>query len=389
MFKISAKIQKINPSETLSITSRAKAMLKAGEDVVILAAGEPDYDTFDVVKDAAIKAIKDGFTKYTPSGGTVSLKEAIRRKLKNENGLDYSLDEIAVSCGAKHSLYNIFQVICNPGDEVIVITPYWLSYPEMITLAGAKTVFVKTTFKDGFKAKIKDIESAITKKTKAIIINSPSNPAGVVYDREDLEKIAKICLKKNILIVSDEIYEKVLFDGKKHISIASLSDDIKRLTIVVNGVSKSYSMTGWRIGYAAGDKDIIKAVVTLQSHSTSNPCSISQAAAECAMNRDLSGEMKKNRLEFQRRRDFIIKELSGEKKIKAFNPAGAFYVFCDISKCGLDSMTFAQKLLDEKKVAVIPGFPFGEDGFIRLSFATDLDTIAKGMKRIKELVNSL
>lgn len=361
-------------------------MLKEGKDVVILAAGEPDFDTPEIVKEAAIKAIRDGFTKYTPAGGTVSLKQAISHKLSIDNRLTYSVDEIVVSAGAKHSLYNLFQVLLDPGDEVLIIHPYWVSYPEMVRLAGGTPKFLATKEENGFRAKAEDISKALTKKTRAIIINSPSNPAGVVYDKDDLEKIAEVCLAKDILVVSDEIYEKIIYDGKEHFSIAGVSDEMKAGTIVVNGVSKSYSMTGWRIGYLAGDKEIVKKINTLQSHSTSNPCSISQVAAECALTSDLAKVMEDNRREFLKRRDVLVKSLAEGKKMVPFKPLGAFYLFCDISRTGLDSMTFAQRLLEEERVAVIPGGPFGDDRYIRISFATDLDAIREGTERIKEWV---
>ncbi len=387
--RFSEKISQIAPSATLEITSKAKAMRKAGEDVIILAAGEPDFDTPDCVKEAAIEAIKNGFTKYTPASGTVTLKEAISRKLKNDNGLDYEPSQIVVSNGAKHSLYNVIQVICNPGDEVVIVPPYWLSYPEMVKLAGAVPVSAQTSASENFKLTASALKEAITPKTRALILNSPSNPAGVVYVKEDLEEIAAVCVEKGILIISDEIYEKILYDGKKHISIASVSPEAKKLTILVNGVSKSHSMTGWRIGYIAAEKDIVSLVSTLQSHATSNPCSISQVAAEFAINADLEDFMEKNCKMFQERRDMLINLLEGEEKIKPMNPEGAFYLFCDISATGLDSLTFAKRLLAEEKVAVIPGGPFGADDYIRISFATDLDTIKKGTERIKSWLNKL
>jgi len=384
--RFAQRMEKVKPSATLAITSKAKAMLREGKDVVVLAAGEPDFDTPDVIKQAAIKAINDGFTKYTPAGGTVSLKEAVCRKLSAENGLEYDPGQIVISCGAKHTLYNIFQAICDPGDEVLIIHPYWVSYPEMVTMAGGVSRFIKTSKESGFKASSEDIRSNITKKTKAIVINSPSNPCGMIYEREELEEIARVCVQNNVMMISDEIYEKIIFDGKDHFSVASVSEEARKMTVLVNGVSKSFSMTGWRIGYLAGDSGLAKKVTALQSHSTSNPCSISQVAAETALTAGLEKELSRNRDLFQKRRDFLIKELSGDDKLKPFKPLGAFYMFCDISGCGMDSLTFAGKLLDEKQVAVIPGGPFGDDRFVRISFATDLDTIAEGVKRIKDWV---
>jgi aspartate aminotransferase len=387
--KFSETIMTVKPSATLGLTSKAKAMAKSGEDVVILAAGEPDFDTPEIVKEAAVKAIRDGCTRYTPVGGTKTLKEAISDKLKADNGLVYGADEIVVSNGAKHSLYNILQVICSPGDEVLIISPYWLSYPEMVKLAGGVPKIVSTSPEKGFKVTAEDIQSALTKRTRALIINSPSNPAGVVCDEKELREIAETCVKNGVMMISDEIYEKIIFDGKKHSSVAAISDEVRALTVVVNGVSKSHAMTGWRIGYLAGDSKLVSMVATLQSHSTSNPCSISQAAAECALRSDLEEEIGRNRDEFQKRRDVLIERFSGEDKVKPFRPEGAFYLFCDISGCGMDSFTFSQRLLDERKVAVIPGGPFGEDGYVRMSFATDLETLEEGVSRIKEWVRGI
>ncbi len=387
--KLSERILSVEPSATLAITSNAKAMRAAGEDVIILAAGEPDFDTPDIVKEAAIKAINDGFTKYTPATGTKSLKEAVCAKLKRDNGLDYTPENVVISCGAKHSIYNVLLAICNPGDEVLVVSPYWVSYPEMVKLAGAVPKILTTTLESGFKLSAKEIKSALTDKTRAIIINSPSNPAGVVYSENELRTIAEVCVEAGITIISDEIYEKILFDGREHFSIAAASDEAKALTVIINGVSKSHSMTGWRIGYMAGDKKIAALVSTLQSQSTSNPCSISQVAAESALTSDLEKDIKDNSDMFQKRRDFLVDCITDGSTIRPLAPEGAFYLFCDISDYGLDSMTFAKRLLEEKKVAVIPGGPFGDDRFVRISFATDLKTIEEGVLRIKQWVSEL
>ena len=382
--RLAKRILDVQPSATLAITSKGKALKAEGKDVVILAAGEPDFDTPEVIKEAAIKAIKDGFTKYTPSGGIPSLKAAICRKFNDENGLIYKPEEIVVSCGAKHSLYNIFQVICEPGDEVLIIHPYWVSYPEMVKLAGGIPKYINTKRENGFKVTPEDIEGAITDKTIAIVINSPSNPAGIVYGKDDLEKIAEICIKKGVTVISDEIYEHIIFDGDKHVSIASLSEESFKNTIVVNGVSKSFSMTGWRIGYIGANKDIIKQIVTLQSHSTSNPASISQKAAECAITTDMSNVLKQNCAIFQKRRDLLTDLLADVPGVAPFKTQGAFYMFCDISKSGIGSMDFAGKLIEEKYVVVIPGGPFGEDTAIRVSFAASEETIKEGVARIKD-----
>ncbi len=384
--KIAKKILGVKPSATLTITAKAKAMKASGEDVIVLAAGEPAHDTPDIIKDAAIKAITDGFTKYTPAAGTASLKEAICCKLKNDNGLDYDASEVVVSNGAKHSLFNVLQVIVEEGDEVIVVHPYWVSYPEMIKLAGGQPKIITTSISNGFKLRPQELKSAINENTRAIIINSPSNPAGVVYDQKELEELAKVCVENNITIISDEIYEKIIFEGKAHFSIAAVSEGAKAVTIVVNGLSKSHSMTGWRIGYMAGDKEVAKMVSTLQGQSTSNPCSISQVAAECALRGNMEEDFSRNCEGFQERRDFLMGTLSQEERIVPLKPEGAFYLFCDISKCGLDSLTFAKKLLEEKKVAVIPGGPFGDDRYIRISFASDMETIEEGVNRIKDWV---
>ena len=388
--KFSRKIMSVEPSATLAITSKAKSLLASGEDVVILAAGEPDFDTPEEIKEAAHKAIKGGHTKYTPASGTLSLKKAICRKLSEDNGLEYEPANIVVSNGAKHTIYNVLQAICNTGDEVVVIHPFWLSYPEMVKLAGGEPKILKTDIANGYRAKPEDIEKAITDKTKAVIINSPSNPAGVVYSEEELKAIAEVCTSKGVIVISDEIYEKIIFDGKRHFSIAKSSGKAKDLTVVVNGVSKSHSMTGWRIGYMAGSEEISGMVATLQSHSTSNPASISQAAAEEALtSKKLPSVVEENKALFQKRRDVLYSLLEREERIRPYLPQGAFYMFSDISRCGLDSLTFSKRLLEEAKVAVIPGGPFGEDSSVRISFATDLATIEKGINRIKDWIKTL
>ncbi|HPN72975.1 MAG TPA: pyridoxal phosphate-dependent aminotransferase [Candidatus Omnitrophota bacterium] len=385
--KFSETISSLEPSATLEITSKAKDMVKKGEDVVILAAGEPDFDTPVSVRKAALQAMERGETRYTPAAGTLSLRKAIAEKLKRDNGVEYSPGEIVVSCGAKHSIYNTLRVLCNPGDEVIVVHPYWLSYPEMVTLAGGKPVIINTSADAGFRVSPSDIRKAVTSKTKAIIINSPSNPAGAVYDEKELRDIAEVCLEKGVVIISDEIYEKIMFDGKKHFSIAAVSAAVRDITVVINGVSKGYAMTGWRIGYAAAERTLASLISNFQSQTTSNPCSISQAAAEYAMTSlELEDEIKRNCAEYRKRRDVMLELFSGQEKIKPFIPLGAFYMFCDVSRTGMGSVEFSERLLKEKKVAVIPGGPFGDDKYVRLSFATDLETIKKGVGRITQWV---
>lgn len=381
--KLAKRVQDVAASITLAITARAKEMRKDGKSVINFAAGEPDFDTPANIKNAAISAINSGFTKYTPASGIPELKKAISDKLKKDNALSYKPSEIIVSCGAKHSLYNIFQVLCEEGDEVIIPSPYWVSYPEMVKLAGAKPRIIKTSVKDGFRLTETQLNKAVGRRTKAIILNSPSNPTGALYCIENLSAVAKIAESKNIFVISDEIYEKLIYNGLKHISIASLSNKMRKLAIVVNGVSKSYSMTGWRIGYVAGDEEIIAGINKLQSHSTSNPVSVSQKAAL----EGLTGSqdyIRESVGEFEARRDYITARIQEIKKLDCFKPQGAFYVFCDISRTGMDSRTFAKRLLEEALVAAIPGIAFGWDTHVRLSFATGMDDIKEGMTRIEK-----
>lgn len=381
--RLAKRVSGIGESVTLNITSKAKKMAREGIDVVNFAGGEPDFDTPQHIKAAAIEAVNAGFTKYTPSSGMPELREAIARKLKEENGIEYAPSQIVVSNGAKHSLYNIFQAICEEGDQVLIPSPYWLSYPAMVSLAGGKSVFIEAKKENHFKFTEKEIASKITKKTKCLILNSPSNPTGSVYEPEELKFIARLAVKHKFFVISDEIYEKLLYDGKKYTSIGSIGRDIYDLTITVNGVSKSYSMTGWRIGYAAGPADVMKTIGNLQSHATSNPSSISQKAALAAISQDQAC-IQKMSSEFENRRNFMVDRINGMKQISCIKPEGAFYVFCDISKLKKGSVEVAEKLLDEANVAVIPGEPFGSDSFIRLSFSTGMDKIKKGMDRIEE-----
>lgn len=386
--KLSKRALSINPSLTLSITAKAKEMKKQGLDVVSFGAGEPDFDTMFHIKEAAKKAIDDGFTKYTATSGIIELKEAICAKLRRDNWLDYEPKNIIVSTGAKQSLFNIIMVTVDPGDEVIIPIPYWVSYEEIVKIADGKCVFLKT---NNFKINPQDLEKAITPKTKMLIFNSPSNPTGVVYDEKELKQIAAICLKHNIYILSDEIYEKLIY-GKKHISIASVNEKIKKLSIVINGVSKSYAMTGWRIGYAAAEEEIIKAATRFQDHSTSNPSSISQKAALAAVNGP-EDHVEKMVYEFKKRRDFMVDRLNRIEGIVAPRPDGAFYVFANVSKFYNEqikgSMVFCQKLLEDAFVAVIPGVAFGDDRYIRLSFATGMDHIKRGLDRLDKFCEKL
>lgn len=379
------RVSDIAESATLAITSRAKKMAKEGIDVVNFAAGEPDFDTPMHIKAAGLEAIKSGFTKYTPSSGMIELREAISQKLKKDNGLDYSASQIVVSNGAKHSLNNIFQVLCEAGDEVIIPAPYWLSYPAMVKMAEATPVFASTAAKSNFKITEDALASKITKKTKCFVLNSPSNPAGSVYTADEMKFIGSLAVKHKFYIISDEIYEKLIYGGAKHVSIASLGKDIYDQTITVNGVSKSYSMTGWRIGYAAGPLDIMKAIANLQSHAASNPASISQKAALAAI---AGGQncVEEMRREFEKRRDLMVSRINKIKNISCTKPEGAFYVLCDISKLKLSSTEAANRFLDEAKVAAIPGEPFGDDSVVRFSFAIGEAEINKGLDRIEEWI---
>lgn len=394
---LAKRVSKLKPSPTLAIDAKAKAMIAQGIDVVNFGVGEPDFDTPDNVKEAAIRAINNGFTKYTAVGGTDELKEAIAKKLQSDNNLTYSKNQIIVSCGAKHSLYNIAQVLFGKGDEVIIPAPYWVSYPDQVILNDAKPVILNTKEENNFMLSAKELKKKITKKTKAIILNSPSNPTGSAYGKNILEEIADIAVKKKIFIVSDEIYEKIIYDGFKHISIASLNEKIKNLTIVVNGLSKSHSMTGWRIGYAAGPDEIISAMNKVQSQSTSNPASISQKAAVEALKgpQDFIAKMLN---EFDKRRRYIVERLNKIKGVTCAIPKGAFYAFPNVSKlygksCNgkniKGSSDLANYFLDKAQTAVVAGDAFGADDYIRFSYATSMGNIKKGIDRIEDAINSL
>ncbi len=386
--RLAERLKKIHPSSTLAITSKAKKLRSEGRDIVNFAAGEPDFDTPDFIKDAAIAAITSGFTKYTPTTGIPELKKLICQKFKKDNSLEYAPDQIIVSNGAKHSIYNALMVLLNRPDEALIPLPYWVSYPEMVSLCEASARFIKTTAANNFKISAKDLLKHITPKTKVLILNSPSNPTGSVYNRGELEEIAKICVDKNIFVISDEIYEKITFDGLKHNSIAGFNKDIYNLTITVNGLSKSHSMTGWRIGYLGAPGDIANAISNLQDHSTSNPNSIAQKAAVAALSapEDFTHKLCQ---EFSKRRDYLAERLKGIKNLSFSLPQGAFYMFCDISKTGLDSLTFSKRLLDEEYVSLIPGISFGMDDHIRISFATSVEEIQKGMDRLEKWVTKL
>ncbi len=397
MSRLTQRVHRIKPSPTLAIDSKAKKMIAEGIDVVSFGAGEPDFDTPDHVKQAAIQAINAGKTKYTPVAGIIELKDAIVAKLKRDNNLHYTREDVIVSAGGKHSLYNIAQVLFEEDDEVIIPAPYWVSYPDQVLLNDAKPVVIQTQEGDGFCLRPEVLDQAITAKTKAFILNSPSNPTGGAYSRKNLEAIAEILVKKNIFCISDEIYEKIVYDGFEFVSIASLNDRIKDLTITVNGASKVYSMTGWRMGYAVGPRDIIDAMAKLQGQVTSNITSITQWACVEALNG--SHEFLKTWVaEFKKRRDVIVKRLNAIPGVTCFNPQGAFYVFPNVAayfgkkydgKVLQGSDDLAAYLLEKALVAVVPGSGFGAKGFIRLSYATSLQKIEKGLERIEKALSAL
>jgi len=395
--KLSARAERLKPSETLAITAKAKALKSQGIDVIGFGAGEPDFDSPLHVKEEAIRAINEGMTKYTGVGGIDELKDAIIHRLKEDHNLEYEKSEIIVSVGAKHTLYNIIQVLFDTGDEVIVPAPYWVSYPEQIKLAEATPVILNTKESEGFKITPESLKQHINSNTKALILNYPSNPTGATYNEDELRAIVDVAMDAGLIIISDEIYEKIIYDGVKHVPVAALGEDIKKSTILVNGVSKTYSMTGWRIGYAAGDKGVISAMGKLQGQSTSNPTSISQWAAIAAFRGDhqIIGDRTK---EFEQRKNYIVEKLNDIPEIYCLDPQGAFYVFPNVSGCyGKEyngkvlnnSMDFTEFILDEAKVAVVPGIAFGSDDHVRISYATSMDDIVKGIDRIAEAIKKL
>ena len=394
---LSEKVAAIAPSLTLSITAKAKQMKQEGISVIGFGAGEPDFNTPDYIIESAKHALDIGFTKYTPASGMPELKEAIVRKFKEDNGLTYAPGQIVVSCGAKSSLYHAIASLLNDGDEVLIPSPYWLTYPELVRLAGGVSVFVPAKKERDYKVTAEDLARHTTAKTKLLILNSPNNPTGAVYTREELSAIAAYAEKAGIYVISDEIYEYLVYDGAEHVSIASLGDEIKARTITINGMSKAYAMTGWRIGYTASPVEVAKAMTNYQSHSTSNPNSIAQYAALAA----LSGpdtQLKSMVAEFDRRRRRIVELINGIPGLSCIPPKGAFYVMMNISglfgkklngEAIVDSMSFTRLLLEDSKVAVVPGIGFGADSFVRLSYATNMANIEKGLSRIADFVSRL
>ena len=395
--KLAARVSRITPSPTLAMTATAKAMAAQGIDVVDFSSGEPDFDTPEPVKAAAEAAIRAGFTKYTPSSGIDELRQAIIDKLQEEHGLRYEKPQVLVSCGAKHSLYNLAEACLEAGDEVIIPTPYWVSYADQALLNDATPVLLPTREADGYAINVDELLRSVTPRTKAIIVNSPCNPTGATYDPQTLQAVADIAVRHKLLIISDEIYDKILYDGAKHVSIATLGPEVAAQTVIINGVSKTYAMTGWRIGYAAGPKDVLTAMANIQSQSTSNPCSISQKAAVAALK--LGGPFtEKMVVEFDRRRKVMVDRLNGIPGMTCRMPTGAFYAFPNIGgilgRRGQDGpipspQAFADHLLKHAHVAVVPGEPFGSKQHIRLSYATSMDTIQRGLDRIAAAVEKL
>ena len=396
--KFSNRIQQVKPSMTLAIDAKAKELKAQGEDVIGFGAGEPDFNTPDRIKQAAIKAIEANDTHYTPVGGTNELKDAIITKMKRDNDLEYDRSQILVSCGAKHSFYNLAQALWEKGDEVIIPAPYWVSFPEMVVLSGAKPVIIDTDASNNFKITVDQLKDALTPNTRAVLINTPSNPTGFAYEKSELEAIAECALENNLLMISDEIYEWIVFDGYRHTSIASLSKEAQKNCVVINGVSKCYAMTGWRIGYIATDAEIVKKVQKLQGQSTSGPCSISQAASVEALTGPHDDVLEMVR-EFEKRRNIMVDQLAAIPGVACRRPNGSFYSFPDFSslygkkdrsgKQLQGSLDFTEFLLTEKKVAIVPGIAFGADANARMSFATSLDKIEEGVRRIKEAVELL
>ena len=388
MIKLAARVGEVTPSITLAIAAKAKAMKAEGIDVCSLSTGEPDFDTPEHIKAAAKQALDAGKTKYGPVAGEPQLKAAIARKLQSDNNLNYQPENILVTNGGKHSLYNLMMAAIDPGDEVIIPAPYWLSYPEMVKLASGKPVIVRTDASTGYKITPEQLSGAITPKTKLFVLNSPSNPTGMVYTRAEITALAEVIVDRDILVVADEIYEKIIYDGAQHVSIGSLGKEIFDRTLISSGFAKAYSMTGWRIGYLAGPIELIKATSTIQGHSTSNVCTFAQYGAIAALESSQES-VEKMRQAFAQRRQVIFELLDAVPGISCIKPDGAFYMFVNISKTGMNSLEFCDAFLEQQQVAVIPGIAFGADDHIRLSYATDLGTIKKAVERLDKFVRSI
>ncbi len=385
--KIASRMEKLSPSLTLAITALGKELKAQGKDILSFSAGEPDFDTPQVIKDAAISAMNAGHTTYTAVAGIIEVKQAVVNKLKRDHNLNYEEKDIIVSNGAKHSLFNLFQAVLNEGDEVIIPIPYWVTYPEQVKYSGGIPVFIHSDDTNNFKITAKQLKDAITEKTKVLILNTPSNPSGAIYSKEELEEIGKVLEKTDILVFSDEMYEKIIYDNKKFTAVAQISKDMFERTITINGLSKSVAMTGWRFGYLASVKsDLIKAMIKLQGQVTSNINTITQYAAIDALDGKANEDIEMMRVEFEKRRDFAVEKFNNIKGLTCLKPQGAFYLFINIKEVSNDSMKFAADLLEQKGVALIPGLAFGLEGYIRFSFATDLKSIEAGIQRIKDFI---
>ena len=387
-YKIAIRAASLTPSITLAVDAKAKQMKAEGVDVVGFGAGEPDFATPRHIVEAAIKALNDGFTKYTPSSGIPELRQAAADKFKRDNGLDYKPSQIIISCGGKHSCCNTILALCNPGDEVIIPSPYWLSYPEMVRLAQGTPVIIPTSDETAFKITPTQLRRAITPRTRLFILNSPSNPTGSLYTRQEIKELGDVCVENDVLIMSDEIYEKLVYDGAEHVSVASFSQQHYEHTILVHGLAKAYSMTGWRIGMTAAPEPIARAIDAIQSHSTSNPTSFAQKGAVAALNGP-QDHLPVWLAEFARRRAYAWKKLNSIPRVSCVNAKGAFYLFPNISGLGLKSMDFCARLLEQEKVAVVPGVAFGADDYVRISYATSMENLEKGLTRLEKFANSL
>lgn len=385
--KIANRMTNLSPSVTMAITALARELKAQGRDILSFSAGEPDFDTPEVIKEAAIKAIKDGHTKYTAVEGTTETKQAIINKLKKDHNLDYELGDIVVSNGAKHSLFNLCQLLIEEGDEVVIPAPYWVTYPEQVKFSGGTPVFIETDDTTSFKITAEQLKEVITPKTKALLLNTPSNPTGGVYTKEELLAIGKVLEGTDILVWSDEMYEKIMYDGKEFTSAASVSEDMFQRTVTINGISKAVAMTGWRYGYiATPNKELVKSMIKFQGQVTSNVNSVTLQAAVAALDGSADADIEMMRVEFEKRRNVAIESFNAIEGLSCVNPDGAFYLFVNIKEAGNDSMKFAADLLEEEGVAVVPGLAFGTEGYFRFSFATDLASIEEGIARIKRFV---
>ena len=385
--RIAKRMENLSPSVTMAITALGRELKAQGRDILSFSAGEPDFNTPDVIKEAAIKAIKDGHTKYTAVEGITETKQAICDKLKKDHGLEYNLDEIIISNGAKHSLFNLFQALIEEGDEVIIPAPYWVTYPEQVKFSGGTPVILETDDSTSFKITPEQLKNAITDKTRILLLNTPSNPTGAVYTKEELTALGKVLEGTDILVFSDEMYEKIMFDNQKFCTCAEVSEDMFKRTVTINGLSKAVAMTGWRFGYiATPNKELVKTMTKLQGQSTSNVNSITQHAAISALRGDADETIEMMRAEFEKRRDAAIENFNKIEGLSCVKPLGAFYLFVNIKGVTSDSMEFCSKLLEKDGIAVVPGLAFGTEGYFRFSFATDLDTILNGIKRIEKFI---